>query len=791
MAKGQLLERLGRPAEAARAYDDAARRAARTDDKRAALLSGAELALKRGDAAGALSLSQAAWALARGNPEIVVVLAEAASRLGRIDLVKLAERETQAAGNADRVTRETLANALYRLGRYSEAALRFGELADTADSPADEYRLRRAAGFAAQAAKDPARALSQLQRAAAINPEPETLSAATEAALQGGRLDVAASQLRRLADLSGGKERTRALERLSVVEEQRNRFEQARAALDQIPPDQRNAEIERRSAVLAAKGGNQGAAVDYAGRLAQLEPTRANLRALGEAELAAGQPGAAAASLEKALAAAPEEDPSLREMLANSLAAAGQPDRAAQVYDALATRAKWPDDEYRLRLATGFAELKSGDPERALTAFRQAELLDPSAAKPPSRADEYRLRLAEGFAALQSNDQSRALKAFRQAVEIEATQRSLEAAVDAALRAGRLAEASGYLERLASAERDRLGSAQYLERLSIVYEIMGRIRELAAALAGLPHLVQTKPEIIRRRAVLAQKLGDRKGMLVQLRELAATDPSAENYAALADAEIGAGQTGAAAATLETLLGNRTLLPEARAGYLERLGNIEAARGDPKRAELLFAEAYRLSPGHPAEWLAQTAESAIQAKDWAHAAQYYRSLLENPRIPRKTRAGYAARLGFAFASMLQQEQALQAYQVAAQLSDASPSLHAQRGAVLMRLGRASEAASEFRAAYDANPRADLALSLGYAYQAAHQPGPAIVFFRRALAGAQLLSPAQRQQASAALGYAYSETEQYSLAAGCFERALGRPRSATNSGCNGGSEMAATQ
>ena len=71
----------------------------------------------------------------------------------------------------------------------------------------------------------------------------------------------------------------------------------------------------------------------------------------------------------------------------------------------------------------------------------------------------------------------------------------------------------------------------------------------------------------------------------------------------------AGQSGAAAMTLESLLAIRGLSAEKRAGYLERLGNIEASRGNPKRAQSLFAEAYHLSPSHPTEWLAQAAETA--------------------------------------------------------------------------------------------------------------------------------------------------------------------------------------
>src|SRR6266851_2087253 len=750
VAKGHLLERLGRNAEAAVAYDDAVKRTTKNEDKRVARVFGAELALKSGDLTGALSRAEAAWELAPGNPDVATVLAEAASKLGRTDLVESAERETKASSAMDRGIRESLANALFRVGRYDKAAANFDELAETAVSPGEEYRLRRAAGFAAQAAKDTSRAFFELQRAAAIKPEPEALSAAAEASLQAGHLDVAAADLTRLADASEEKDRDHALDRLSVVEEQRGRFQEALDALDRIPTDQRDASIERRSAFLAAKIGDLDAAVRHAQRVADLEPTRANLRALGEAQLAAGQPDAAVDSFQRALDLQPENDSGLREMLTNTLAAVGQPSRAAAEFESLAVAATLPADKTRLELAAGFAALKAGDSARALTAFRQA-------------------------------------------VAIEANRKSLEAAAETAFQVGQLAEAAGYLERLAAARDDDIDSrVRYLDRLSHVYEMRGYTRKALEALARLPKTAQSGPEIIRREAVLAQKLGDRQTMLAHLRELVVAEPGESNLAALADAQIGAGQGSAAATTLETLLAIRSLAVEKRAGYLERLGNIESSRGNTKRAQSLFIEAYHLSPAHPPEWLAQAAESAMQAKDWHQATQWYRILAENERIPRKTRAGYSTRLGSALASLARDQEALTAYETAIQLGGATPSLHENRGIVLMRLGRAAAAVSDLRSAYDALHRADLALSLGYAYQAAHQPGVAIVFLRRALTNPQVLSPAQRQQASAALGYAYSDTAQHDKAAGCFERALGiLPSSTSPRSCGVGNETAAIE
>ena len=238
-----------------------------------------------------------------------------------------------------------------------------------------------------------------------------------------------------------------------------------------------------------------------------------------------------------------------------------------------------------------------------------------------------------------------------------------------------------------------------------IYEMMGQTRKAMETLTKLPKVAQSKSEIIRREAVLAQRLGDRQAMLAHLRELVAAEPSENNLAAFADAQIGAGQSGAAAATLETLLAIHGLPAERRASYLARLGNLESSRGNTKRAQSLFVEAYHLSPAHPPEWLAQAAESATQAKDWQGAAQWYRMLTENEQIPRKTRAGYDARLGFVLANLARDQEALAAYDAAIQLGGATPSLHENRGIVLMRLGRAAGAASEFRAAYDAHPRAD--------------------------------------------------------------------------------------
>jgi hypothetical protein len=151
--------------------------------------------------------------------------------------------------------------------------------------------------------------------------------------------------------------------------------------------------------------------------------------------------------------------------------------------------------------------------------------------------------------------------------------------------------------------------------------MMGRAKEAANALARLPQAAQSKPEIIRRRAVLAQKLGDRKALLAYMREQAAVEPNADNLATLADAQIAAGEVNAAAVTPEALLANRSLPAEDRARHSESPG-ISKRRAETPRAVVCSYNPTSSLSRAPTR-LAQAAESAMQAKDWEQAARLYR------------------------------------------------------------------------------------------------------------------------------------------------------------------------
>jgi len=91
-----------------------------------------------------------------------------------------------------------------------------------------------------------------------------------------------------------------------------------------------------------------------------------------------------------------------------------------------------------------------------------------------------------------------------------------------------------------------------------------------------------------------EKIGDRQAMLAHFgAKLAAAEPSASNLAALADAQIGAKSKQRCGDNPRKTSGNpRPGLPPTRAGYLERLGNIEISRGNTKlsRKSLFLVEA---------------------------------------------------------------------------------------------------------------------------------------------------------------------------------------------------------
>jgi tetratricopeptide (TPR) repeat protein len=549
---------------------------------------GAGLALKRSDLAGALSRVQSAWATTPGDPDTAKLLAETASLLGRGDLVLDAEREMQAAGTIDRATHETFGNALFRVGSYDLAAGRFDELAGTATSPDEEYRLRRAAGFASQAGKDAARALFEFQRAVAINPEPKALSDAVEAALQAGRLDVAATDLRRLADSSEGQDGARALMRLSIVEEQNGHFPEALVALEEIRAGERDVEVERRSVALAAKTGNGEAALGSARRLARLEPTRVNLLALGNAEMAAGQPDAAVQPFEEALALGTEDDPGLREMLANTLIAAGRPALAADQFDVLATTANGARDEYRLRLAAGFTALKAGDRVRALARFRSA-------------------------------------------VKLESNREALGAAAEAARAAGQLAEAAAYLERLARFEPTRanlraLGEAQlavgkpdlavesFDKALALEAEDDPALRKMLAntlAAAGQPVRAVDEFDGLAAKASVpadeyrlrlaagftALSAGDRARALAEFQRAIELEPSREALAAAAETAIQTGRLAEAAGYFERLALDRNATSRAR--DLEHLSVVYEKMGKVREAAKALARLPKAEQSQPA------------------------------------------------------------------------------------------------------------------------------------------------------------------------------------------------
>ena len=345
----------------------------------------------------------------------------------------------------------------------------------------------------------------------------------------------------------------------------------------------------------------------------------------------------------------PENDSSLREMLANSLAAVGRPSLAAAEFETLAAAAKVPADKNRLELAAGFAALKAGDSARALAAFRQA-------------------------------------------VEIEANRKSLEAAAETAFQAGQLTEAAGYLERLAAAGDDDIDSrVRHLERLSFVYEMTGDTRKALEALTRLPKAEQSKPEIIRREAVLAQKLGDRQadaGAFARAcgrraereqpcRSRRCPDRGGSRAVPRRQASKHFWQSATSRPKEEQATSNAWAISRFRAAirnerslsFLKPIISLPLTRrsGSRKRRKAQCRRKTGRRPHSGTGYLRKTNGSRAKPAPATHA-----------------------RLGVALASLARDQEAVAAYDAAIQLGGATPSLHENRGILLMRLGRAAAA-----------------------------------------------------------------------------------------------------
>lgn len=544
IARGQILERLGRLAEAADAYADAAAHAEDTDLKHRAFMFGVYLALKRDDPDGALSLAQKAWALAPGDVETGAVLADTASRLGRADLIETVLGQLPA-GMQRRKIQETLANTLFKAGQFEHAATEFGTLAETAEQPAEEYRLRRAAGFAAQSAHDNARAFSEFSRAAEIAPTEEAFAAAADASLQAGRFDEAVSYLDRLAALEAPSARPDILKKMSTIDEQRRRFRDAIAALYHIPPEARDAGVERRLGILSQKTQDLDAAVAHFRRLSQLEPSPENLRLLADAELAARHPEAAAESFARAAKMSTKSAPSFLESQGNALMSIGHALDAAVAYRAAYEMAPRPD----LALSIGNAYQSAGLRALAVT-FLQRALAEPQLLSPSQlKAAEAAL----GYAYADEKRYDLAATAFQKALAI---------APDniISLSLARMYRLSGEPKRateiLEQANADLWPSvaleAEYHEERA---EAMAAQDRWAEARNELDKAVAIAPTAQRhfRLSQIASRLGDRDAALHELESALASEPDNASYRAALGYALRESRPEEAASLLEEVL----------------------------------------------------------------------------------------------------------------------------------------------------------------------------------------------------------------------------------------------
>lgn len=562
------------------------------------------------------------------------------------------------------------------------AAARAGEL-----TPADRTRaLDSAVAIAVRLGKDDValRALAELDAAPR-----DTARDLVHAQLLAGRGDVDGA----LALLSGvaasdapAAERREALSRISVLEAERGRLVEARAAAEAalaLSPD--DPTLLRRLAEVATRQHDDRAAVAYLERAARVDPSpdvrraevyaaqragetkraaevlrglvqdeapgsaqaardRASL-ALLEAQL--GRHGAAAKLYLEAYREGGEKDAALLASAARETAASGQVTRAIPLYERALAARSLPGKE-RARLAEALAYLQ-------LDAGRRAEALRSLAAARELGGDSPRLEQTRGDLLLAEGDAAGALAAFRAAQARRAEPRSALGAAYALVALGKPGLA---------------------------------VPEVRRALDGTPPLPpDARRAALRTLGFLYAELGEPAKAAEAWSAVLREEKDDELALALAREERLAGHLEAAQVALASIDAD-ALAPPERAELLD------------ERAALARAEALRLSEGASAEddgerrrLLRAAASDLEQANALAPSAER------------------AYRLGLAYLELGEPEQAIPPLERSLAESFV-PSHAATLGYAYQRVGRIDEAGDELARALEADPdllavRADLA------------------------------------------------------------------------------------
>jgi putative PEP-CTERM system TPR-repeat lipoprotein len=351
-----------------------------------------ELALLLGEYANAADEFERAEALGAPRETIALGLAEAWTVLGEADRA-LELLDSTAATLADDTEYWTVrAEALIRAGRAAEVA-RALEQGEQVGDGGSRARIAQARAALALGGVLEAEALLNAALGAAPN-DPEILITRADLFARTGRLDEAAVDLQRAADLYAARllssREIGVLLALAQLHLARNDLDAAQATAtrltEQAPQAQLTAYL---SGLVEFRRGNFDRAAGLIEPLVNAVPANAQFRALlGAIHLARGSVGQAEQQFLTVLATNPR-DPAAVKLLAETRLRQQRPEAAL---DALRAVQDTATEDPQIGFLSGLANLLAGNPEQGLLYLEQAASLDPA-------NELLRLQLARAYLA--------------------------------------------------------------------------------------------------------------------------------------------------------------------------------------------------------------------------------------------------------------------------------------------------------------------------------------------------------------------------------------------------------
>lgn len=323
-------------------------------------------------------------------------LAEVHEKLGKLDEAYRQLMEADRMGPGQLLTKLSLGENRFRAGRWREAALHLGGLAEHPDAALYPDEVADALGHAAQAEiklRHPEKAIEYYESALALRAgHRPTLRALADFALERGEKEKAASYLRRIAEESSDKaERSQVFERLGDHYLELGDETQALSAYTEAvrvhpgPAEDQIALLEKTLKIQRAAGDADGAARTSAKLIELVQDPRERAERRRDAALLLAERGEvreAAGLLEQALVEDPQDEAALAALcdLADHLPASmGVGDRLSRVLASLpppgeqaAARAR----RARLWLRHG-ENVRARDAKAAIAAFEEVITLDP------------------------------------------------------------------------------------------------------------------------------------------------------------------------------------------------------------------------------------------------------------------------------------------------------------------------------------------------------------------------------------------------------------------------------